>query len=269
MRVRHVTFGTSHTLIQCEIASLHVLWDDGNNAALIVSHKAHMPFIANSFPVGFDQEWFDTLRTISPSVVGVARYLGISRQNPDLFELADDGLVRPDFVTPAKELIQKLNCSSYQLGPTVFRAATGHIFTFPINRAYRWQWNIAFSANRDPLGDHARVGMGLYGPEGEKGSEAWLDYHAFQEKVRARYSSFTTLMQQIGNYREPEDFAPLQGHADAVVNDSPEMPFWRFFGARLLMSSPHDRAVLSSIPNLVSYSDGIFRQIHEAKFYVD
>lgn len=228
-----------------------------------------MPFTPSSIHMGFDQGWFDTLRTISPSVVGVARHLGISRRFPDLFELADDGLVPPDFVTPAKELIRKLNGSAYQFGPTVFRAATGHIFTFPSNRAYRWQWNIAFSANQDPHHDHARVGMGLYGPDGEKGSEAWLDYHAFQEKVRARRSPFTTLMQQIGNYREPEDFAPHQGHVDAVVNDSPEMPFWRFFGACLLMSSAQDRALLSSIPDLVSYAVGIFKQIDEAKFYVD
>lgn len=223
-----------------------------------------------SIPMGFDQRWFDTLRTISPSVVGVARYLGIERLAPNLFELADDGLVPPDFVTPAKELIQALNDSPYPFGLTVCRAGTGEIFMFPKNRAYHWQWNVAFSATSDaPHCDHARVGMGLYGPTGDQGSAAWLDYHAFQEKVRARRSAFTSLMQQIGDYREPEEFGAGQGHADAVVNDCLEMPFWRFFGACLSMSSTQDRALLSSIPDLVSYAVGIFTQIDEAQFYVD
>ncbi|MEQ1792970.1 MAG: hypothetical protein ABL970_02165 [Nitrospira sp.] len=228
-----------------------------------------MPVTPYSIPMGFDQSWFDTLRTISDSKIGVTRHLGIERRFPDLFELADMGFVPPDFVTPAKELIRELNGSPYPFGMTVFRAATGHIFTFPRNQAYHWQWNIAFGANRDPHHDHSRVGIGLYGPKGEEGSPAWMNYNAFQEEVRARRSAFTTLMQQIGDYREPEDFAPHQGHADAVVNDSPEMPFWRFFGACLRMNSAHDRALLSSIPDLVSYAVGIFKQIDEAGFYVD
>lgn len=218
--------------------------------------------------MGFDQKWFDTLRMISPSVVGVAHELGIERRAPNLFELADNKLIPADFVTPAKELIRELNISSYPFGMTFFRAATGHIFTFPANRAYRWQWNISFSANEDPHHDHARVGIGLYVPNGEEGSKAWFKYHDFQNEVRKRPSAFAALMRQIG-YCEPEGFAPPHGFMDAVINDSPEMPFWRFFGARLLMSSPHHSILLSSIPHLVSYAVDIFRQIEKAGFYVD
>lgn len=219
--------------------------------------------------MGFDQRWFDTLRTISPSVVGVTHELGIERRAPNLFELADTKLISPDFVTPAKELIRELNNSPYPFGMTFFRIATGHIFTFPANRAYRWQWNISFCANEDLRHDHARVGIGLFVPTGEEGSEAWCRYHDFQEEVRKRPSAFAALLRQIGDYCEPEGFAPPQGSMDAVIKDSPEMPFWRFFGARLGMSSLHDRTLLSSIPNLVSYAVGIFKQIDEAGFYVD
>lgn len=220
--------------------------------------------------MGFDQRWFDTLRTISPSVVGVAHELGIERRTPNLFELADNKSIPPDFVTPAKELIRELNNSPYPFGMTFFRAAPRHIFTFPANRAYRWQWNIAFSAEEeDPRHDHARVGIGLYAPTGEEGSEAWFKYDAFQKRVRDRPSAFSTLMHQVGDYCEPEGFAPPQGSMGAVINDSPEMPFWRFFGSRLHMSSLRDRTILSSTPDLVSYAVGIFKQINEAGFYVD
>jgi|CXWL01.1.fsa_nt_gi hypothetical protein len=219
--------------------------------------------------MGFDQRWFDILRTISPSVVDGAHALGIERRTPNLFELADNKSIPPDFVTPAKELIRELNNSPYPFGMTFFRAAPRHIFTFPANRVYRWQWNIGFAAEEDPRHDHARVGIGLYAPTGKEGSDAWFKYDAFQKKVRDRPSAFSALMRQFEDYCEPEGFALPQGSMDSVLNDSPEMPFWRFFGSRLEMTSLHHRTILSSTHDLASYAVGIFKQIDEAGFYVD
>ncbi len=180
-----------------------------------------------SIHMGFDQRWFDTLRKeISPSDIGAARILRIERLDPGLFELADAGLVPPDFVTPTNELIQALNETPYPFRLMGWRATPGEIYTYPKNRAYHWQWNVAFRATPDaPHWDHARVGMGLYGPEGEQGTDAYLRFAAFQEKVRARRLAFTTLMPKIGNYREIVEVDTGQGHADAFDQHRPGMPF--------------------------------------------
>ena len=157
---------------------------------------------------------------------------------------------------------------------TFFRAYEQHMVNFPKGRAFRKQWNIAFTAGENPDGDYLRIGLGFRLSHYEH-APSIEEYLEFREQVRRQSTGFDAAFQALGNYYEFWDSEvpeiAITENADnalslVVINDDPPLNGWRFFGKRLWVCEPQNQTVINSHEGLRETAIAIFDRIQRAGF---
>jgi hypothetical protein len=201
----------------------------------------------------FDAGWFDELRGLSEEQLRETRELGIDGYVPHVGELCRDGHLSGRFLEETLAFVRIMSRTRYRFD-TFFRAYERHVVDFPKGRAFRRQWNIAFTAGDRPDEDYVRIGIGfrLSAHEEAPGIEEYLE---FREQVSRRQAAFDQTLQVLGNYYEFGSIEPpgpfiSESAAGAlsliIIADQPPLNGWRFFGRRLWVHDPQDQAVIGS-----------------------
>lgn len=213
---------------------------------------------------GFTTAWFDELRTLSAATVaGVPPLPGNYRPAIHQFSLA--GVVTQNFVAIADQLQRRLYNTAYRF-EAPFRVWERHIANFPARRAFRKQWNIAFTAGAEAKGDCARIGIGFKLSRAQC-HEGVDDYTDFVIAVGQRAQDFDNTFSALGNYAEmPNDLIAtlLSGR----IQNDPQLDLdddWRFFGKCL--RRPADSSVLDNVDHFAREAIDVFTRIRTAGFY--
>jgi hypothetical protein len=218
----------------------------------------------------FDVGWFDELRALSQGQLEETRARGIERFVPNVGELCAAGCVSPRFLNETTAFVEMMAQTPYPLD-RFFRAHERHVFNFPKGRAFHKQWNIGFTAGKDPRGDCVRVGVGFTLPPQE--SDGYVEYLTFLRQVQGRRADFDRIFQALGNYCEfiepPE--RSIAGRAAVplsaiVVDDELPLSGWRFFGRCLRAHEVQDQAIIRSHEQLSVAAVSVFDQIQGAGF---
>jgi hypothetical protein len=221
----------------------------------------------------FDAAWFDELRGLSENQLKETREMGIDGYVPHVGELCRDGHITGHFLEETLRFVRIMNRTRYRFD-TFFRAYERHVVNFPKGRAFRKQWNIAFTAGDSPHEDYVRVGIGfrLSAHEEASGIEEYLE---FREQVRRRQAAFDQTFQAFGNYYEFLNLDPpgpsISENAAAVLSliviaDQPPLNGWRFFGRSLYVRNLQDQAVIGSHEQLRDAVIEIFDRIQNSGF---
>ncbi len=204
---------------------------------------------------GFDQIWFDELRTLNAAIV---QRLPHQAFVPQLHEAHLAGALSTGFVQTAMELLRRLYQTRYPFGRD-FCVYERHICVFPQGRAHRGQWNIGFYAgDSNDQEDFARIGVGFrlrrdICPEGID------DYTDFVQRVLASPQVFDTIFSTLGSYSEGVPSAT----ATAIRTDNPEPDDdWRFFGTRVI-----DQSVLQNLGRVATKAVQVFDTIRNSGFF--
>lgn len=215
-------------------------------------------------PPGFTHGWFDELRALdSATVAHVPPLPGNYRPTINQFGIA--GMVSHAFVETAEHVQRILYQTPYRF-EAPFRVWERHLANFPAGRAFRKQWNIAFTAGTDSDDDCARIGIGFRLSRGQC-HEGVDDYTDFVMAVGQRPQDFDITFAALGNYAEMPDalvVAPLSGQ---ILND-PQLDLdddWRFFGKCLNRAAAG--AVLDDVDLFVQEAINVFTAISHAGFY--
>ena len=225
--------------------------------------------------MSFDAAWFDELRGLSEEKLQVTRERGIGAFVPHVGELCRDGYLTTRFVQETENFVSLMSKTPYRMD-TFFRAYERHLVNFPKGRAFRKQWNIAFTAGETREEDNVRVGIGFRLCQRESeyvtGIEEYLE---FREKVRLRPAAFDGVFRKLDNYYEIDGEAqsglssagtPDGDLSRIVIADQPSLDCWRFYGKRLLVCKPEDLAVICSPERLRDAAVDVFGQIQSAGF---
>jgi len=209
---------------------------------------------------GFTEGWFRNLADITEEKVNIAIEKGIVHYAPDLTEMNNYGLVPYDFYYPAIKLLEVLKETPYPM--PYFRVNASHIYTYPQDKAFRWQANIAFTADETYS---ARIGIGFrISPSYESSVD---DYLSFRQAVKDRAEVFSRLFEDLGSYSEPEHIFKGSGSlSENVLSDNDWGDSWRFYGRLLQYDIPEDREILESIDRFVEEAVGVFEMIDKAGF---
>lgn len=181
----------------------------------------------------FDQAFFDELgaldATAADSVLPSRGY------RPSVQDLADARVVSAHFLTATRMFVGAMareGKPAYRLDEH-FRAYAHHITNFTAGRAFRSQYNVAFTS--DPVSGerYARVGIGYSLGPGLK-PEGLTDYTNLVERLLKAPQTFDAVMARLGGgYAELA--APVHGPtAQALLAATPRRSDdWRFFGVRI------------------------------------
>jgi hypothetical protein len=221
----------------------------------------------------FDAQWFDELRGISADNLQMTRVRGIRGYVLDVGELCEAGYITSRFLEETRNFVRLMSTSSYRFD-RLFCAYERHIANFPRSRAFRKQWNIAFTAGAGPNDDYVRIGVGfrLSAHEETRGIEEYLE---FRQQVSHQQAGFDRTFQALGNYYEFENLEPsgpsicqnAVGLLSAIIiADVPPLNGWRFFGSRLWTHDPQDQAVIGSHERLRDAVVDVFNQIQGSGF---
>jgi hypothetical protein len=221
----------------------------------------------------FDAAWFDELRGLSEDQLRETRELGIDGYVPHVGELCRDGHITSRFLEETLHFVRIMARTRYRFD-TFFRAYERHVVNFPKGRAFRKQWNIAFTAGDSPDEDYVRIGIGfrLSAHEEAPGIEEYLE---FREQVRRRQAAFDQTFQVLGNFYEFLNLEPpgpfiSESAAGAlsliIIADQPPLNGWRFFGRRLWVHDPQDQAVIGSHERLRDAVIDVCDRIQRAGF---
>jgi hypothetical protein len=221
----------------------------------------------------FDAAWFDELRGLSEGQLRETRELGIDGYVPHVGELCRDGHITGRFLEETLRFVRVMTRTRYRFD-AFFRAYERHVVNFPKGRAFRKQWNIAFTAGESPDEDYVRIGIGfrLSAHEEAPGIEEYLE---FREQVRHRQAAFDQTFQALGNYYEFLDWEPpgpsiAKSAAGAlsliILADQPPLDGWRFFGRCLWVHDPGDQAVIGSHERLRDALVDVYDRIQRAGF---
>lgn len=225
--------------------------------------------------MSFDAAWFDELRGLSEENIQVTRERGIDAYVPHVGELCLDGYLSVKFVEETEDFVRLMGKTSFRFD-VPFRAYQRHIVNFPKGRAFRKQWNIAFTAGEIPEEDYVRIGIGFRLSQRESeymtGIEEYLE---FREQARLRAETFDEVFRGLGGYYENDDMRPLgasgfapsgAGLSHIVIADSPSPECWRFFGKRLTVRDAEDLSVIRSHERLRDVLVDVFERIKRAGF---
>jgi hypothetical protein len=225
--------------------------------------------------MSFDAGWFHELRGLSEEKLQVTRERGIEPLVPQVGELCRDEYLSVRFVEETEHLVRLLDQTPYRFAAP-FRAYERHIANFPKGRAFRKQWNIAFTAGEVPGDDHVRIGIGFRLTEWDNDYMTGIEeYLEFREQVRLRAAAFDGLFHGLGDYCEIDDKRPSDpsaatspgvGLSRIVIADNPWPECWRFFGRRLMVRNPKDHAVIRSHERLRDAAVDVFERIQRAGF---
>jgi hypothetical protein len=221
----------------------------------------------------FDAAWFDELRGLSEDQLRETRELGIDGYVPHVGELCRDGHITSRFLEETLRFVRIMARTRYRFD-TFFRAYERHVVNFPKGRAFRKQWNIAFTAGESPDEDYVRIGIGfrLSSHEEAPGIEEYLE---FREQVRRRQAVFDQTFQAFGDYYEFLDLEPEGPYicenapgalSTIIINDEPPLNGWRFFGKRLWFCEPESQVVISSHERLRDALVDVYDRIQRAGF---
>lgn len=217
----------------------------------------------------FDADWFNELRMISENRLREMREAGIDGYVPHVGELRRDGHVTGRFLYETLQFVRLMRETPYCLD-TFFRCYEQHVVNFPRGRAFRKQWNIAFTAEDDADKDHLRIGLGFRLSADTPGI---VEYLEFRDQVSRQPAVFDRAFQTLGNYYEFWDAEPeglINDNANTlsrlVINDGPSLNGWRFFGKRLWVRHPQTQEVLSSHERLRDTAIAVFGEIQRAGF---
>ena len=219
----------------------------------------------------FDADWFNELRMVSENRLRETRESGIDGYVPHVGELCRDGHVTNRFLDETLQFVRLMLRTSYRLD-TFFRCYEQHVVNFPKGRAFRKQWNIAFTATDDADKDHLRIGLG-FRLSAYEDAPGIPEYFEFREQVRKQPTAFDRAFQTLGNYYEfwdSETDKSINDNASTlspvVINDEPPLNGWRFFGKRLWVHHPQTQDVLSSHERLRDTAISAFAEIQRAGF---
>jgi len=209
---------------------------------------------------GFTESWFRNLADITEEKVNIAIEKGIVHYAPDLTEMYKYGLVPYDFYYTAIQLLETLKETPYPM--TYFRVYVSHIYTYPQDKAFRWQANIAFTADETY---HARIGVGFrISPSYERSVD---DYLSFRQKVEGNKEGFNRVFEELGSYSEPEHIFNGSGSlSENVLSDNDWGDSWRFYGRDLRYDAPEDREILESVDKFAEEAVRVFELIDKAGF---
>jgi hypothetical protein len=158
---------------------------------------------------------------------------------------------------------------------TYFRAYARHVVNFPKGRAFRKQWNIAFTAGDGPGDDHVRIGLGFSLSANEEKGRGIEEYLQFRERVGHQHATFDKTFQALGNYYEflndeppapSVSASPMGDLSPIIIADEPPLIGWRFFGRRLWVHDPKDQAIIGSHEKLREAVIDVCTRIQQAGF---
>lgn len=223
--------------------------------------------------MSFDTAWFEELRSLTEGQIRETRERGIVGYVPRVGELCRDGHVTREFLNETRDFVHMMNSTHYPFAE-YFRAYPQHVVNFPNGRAFRKQWNIAFTAGDSRDEDQVRIGIGFrLSPNPTPNAEAGvMEYFEFREQVRERQADFNQTFRALGNYYEIENSersvsgSETNALSDIVIADEPERDEWRFFGRRLWIRDPQNEAVVSSHERLRDTMIDIYDRIRDAGF---
>lgn len=178
----------------------------------------------------FDTVWFNELRELSEDKLLETRELGIDGYVPHVGELCRDGHITSRFLDETLKFVRIMNSTQYRFD-TFFRAYERHVVNFPKGRAFRKQWNIAFTAGSSPEEDYVRIGIGFRLSAHEE-APGIVEYLEFREQVRRRQTVFDQTFKVLGNYYEflnwepqaPEISEEAKGDLSGII--IPDAPRW-------------------------------------------
>jgi hypothetical protein len=177
-------------------------------------------------------------------------------------------MVSREFVQTAEDLQRILYNTRYRF-TAPFRVWERHLANFPAGRAFRQQWNIAFTAGTDSKGDCARIGIG-FRLSRTQCSGGVDDYTDFVAGVCQRPQDFDSTFSPLGNYAEMPDPLVVTGLLSARVRNDPQLDLsddWRFFGKYLRRDNDSDSPVLDDVDLFAQETIEIFTHIERAGFY--
>jgi hypothetical protein len=210
--------------------------------------------------MGFDQAWFDELRTIDAIKIQKTRLQGIDHFVPHVGELLGDGHISYRFFQETNDLNMALNSTPYELD-RFFRVYERHICNFPRGKAFRKQWNIGFHAGENSEEDGIRIGIGFRLSISEKLNNATMEYLEYRELIKERADDFDRVFGSFGNYGEPDNIFRNGQLSQEIIDDSHNAEDWRFFGKYLYHNSIHDRKIIESTSLLVREIVSVFDHI--------
>ena len=182
----------------------------------------------------FDAAWFDELRGLSEDQIQKTHDLGIVGFVPNVDELYRDGHISSRFLEETRLFVRSMARTRYRFD-TYFRAWARHLANFPKGRAFRKQWNIAFTAGDSPDQDYVRIGIG-FSLSTFKEATGIEEYLEFREQVRLRQAAFDQAFQILGNYHELDSLTSESASgalSPIIIADQPPSDGWRLFGKRL------------------------------------
>src|SRR5262249_46167063 len=146
----------------------------------------------------FDSAWFDELRGLSDEMLQDTRAHGIEGYCPHVGEVHRAGHISGRFLNETESFVRIMDRTRYKFGQ-LFRAYARHVVDFPSGRAFRQQWNIAFTAGDSPDDDYVRIGIGFRLSEHER-SNGVVEYLEFVEQARRHRIAFDRTFQDLGNF---------------------------------------------------------------------
>lgn len=212
---------------------------------------------------GFKEKWFQELSSFTQAKYDMVQ-IPPNQRRPYLGDIMACKYVSKQFVRPIDQLIHSLYLTPFAIAPD-FRFEPSHMYDYPKGRAYRQQWNIAFTALPETSDYWARVGIG-FSINLMQNSEGGMDFTNFLNHIRTEPERFTALMSRHRNYTEPTQLGNSNDLVAAFENYNLRAEDWVFFGRQFNFSIPEDRVILEDVEKFVGASIGVFSDIRSSGF---
>jgi len=219
---------------------------------------------------GFDQAWWDELRTVTASRITTALALGDSEGfAAPLSAMRDTGQVSAAFGEPITRLNQQLVLLPgvpFYADFRFTRSDPYSTYTYTRGKFCAWQFHLGWSGapTEEPV---LRIGLGFRWFPPSRTLQGLCDYYLLKQIVQANPQRFDQ------TFTDPNIFGPLAQHlylegltlggslAQTVLSDQPTEDGWRFLGYGLHGSDPQDRQVMEQLALLVPLIRQVFQHL--------